>query len=671
MATPTQHIDRALLIGVDNYQYIWPLLNGCVGDVNGLEQALVTHLQTPPGQIVKLTAGQDGQEKPEELATRDNIIKALKRLAAETQEGEQIYIHYSGHGMRNDTTILPGYEPDGRDEAIAPTDTGYQDPANYYILDKELGWLIRQITDKGAFVTVVLDCCHSASGTRLAEVVKVRRGQRRPEDGAGERGWEGGDPRPRPDSTLVAPLAELKAVVSAEGGAGSLLPAPKNYVLLTACREQETAKEYHSNGVFTYYFLQLLQKGITGLTYRTLQDQVAGSILQLASSDPNYTEQTPQLEGNGHLILFGGGVTAQPYALGAVRQADGTLLLTGGAAVGLTVGSTIALYPPGAINLDDPNGQLALATVTRVQPDASIARVADGVSVDTLVPGMQAVVVRPGVAKVRRRIAIGDGPGLDELKQAIAQGGRDGAGSPYIEAVAPGDRQEFSVVVDRGFYSILDQRDQSLPRITPPLVVGQSPAVRQMVQRLEHVVQYRNFWELHNEDESSGLRGKLAVSVELVGSAGRGAGRIALRPGDIIRIRVHNHAGKPLSAALLYFAPDWSVSRIWPDGPSPAYTELASTDDGFAVYEMEAALPTGITHSVERLKLFATEKPTSFDVLTLGSLDVARQITRSVGGDALENLLADIGEGQNTRELVRRTGTGDWGTAECELETSV
>jgi len=88
------------------------------------------------------------------------------------------------------------------------------------------------------------------------------------------------------------------------------------------------------------------------------------------------------------------------------------------------------------------------------------------------------------------------------------------------------------------------------------------------------------------------------------------------------------------------------------------------------VYEMEAALPTGITHSVYCLKPFATEKPTSFDVLTLGSLDVARQITRSVGGDALENLLADIGEGQNTRELVRRTGTGDWGTAECELETS-
>ena len=86
---------------------------------------------------------------------------------------------------------------------------------------------------------------------------------------------------------------------------------------------------------------------------------------------------------------------------------------------------------------------------------------------------------------------------------------------------------------------------------------------------------------------------------------------------------------------------------------------------------MEAILPTGVTHSVRAPELFADEKPTSFDVLTLGSLDVARQVTRAARGNALENLLADIGEGRNTRELVRRTGTGDWGTAELELETSV
>ncbi len=230
-----------------------------------LQQALVTRLHTPADRIIKLTAGKPG-EKPEELATRANIIGALRRLGELAQAGEQIYVHYSGHGMRNDNTILPGLEADGRDEAIAPTDTGYKEPAAYYILDKELGWLIRRVTDRGAFVTVILDCCHSASGTRnLESMVSVRHGLRRWEDGAGHRGWEGGDPRPRPDSTLVAPREQLKAVVAAEGCGGSLLPAPMNYVLLTACRERETAKEHRRNGVFTYFLLRLLEKDLSRL----------------------------------------------------------------------------------------------------------------------------------------------------------------------------------------------------------------------------------------------------------------------------------------------------------------------------------------------------------------------------------------------------------------------
>ena len=209
--------------------------------------------------------------------------------------------------MRNDTTILPGIEADGRDEAIAPADSGYRAPAKYYILDKELGWLLRQITDKGAFVTVVLDCCHSASGT--GEIGGPGSG-REPKV---RRGWEGSDPRPRTDANLVAPIDQLKAVVTAAAGVtGSLLPAPKNYVLMTACRERETAKEYGTNGVFTYFMLEHLKPGLAGLTYRGLQDRVGGRIRELASGDRRYDEQTPQMEGNGNLVVFGGGVVAEP-----------------------------------------------------------------------------------------------------------------------------------------------------------------------------------------------------------------------------------------------------------------------------------------------------------------------------------------------------------------------
>ena len=163
---PAQRVDRALLIGVDRYKYIRPNLGGCVGDVERVRDLLVGQLATPPRRIIQLTSSMQRKEKAPNRPTRENIINSMKRLAAAAKPGEQIYIHYSGHGMRNATTILPGIESDGRDEAIAPMDSGYSDPASYYILDKELGWLIRLITNTGAFVTVILDCCHSASGTR-------------------------------------------------------------------------------------------------------------------------------------------------------------------------------------------------------------------------------------------------------------------------------------------------------------------------------------------------------------------------------------------------------------------------------------------------------------------------------------------------------------------------
>jgi hypothetical protein len=670
---PTQRIDRALLIGIDRYESIGPNLSGCVGDVEAVARFLTERLSTPPGQIIKLTSSLEGTEQPADLATRDNIIAGFKKLAQLSLKNEQIYIQYSGHGMRNDSTLMPGIEPDGRDEAIAPLDSGYADPAAFYILDKELGWLIKQITDTGAFVTFVSDCCHSASMTRAVSEVKIRKGQRKTADVVGGRGWEGGDPRPRPDSTLVAPLSELKAIVtSAAGSTGSLLPAPRNYVLMTGCRERETAKEFQGNGAFTFFMLDHLKGDFSALSYRSLVDRIGGSIIQLSITDPNYRDQTPQLEGHPDLLVFGGGAAVEPAAMTATPLADGTIQVSAGAAVGMAMGTVLALYPAGAIDFNDPTSQIGLITLTSVGPDVSIGALAEGEGPAKLSAGMRAVVVRPNLVKVKRRVAIGDGPELATLKSAIAQGGRDRKGSPYLDVVAPDNQEEFSVVVQGGDYVVFDSRDQSIPRLSPPIAVSEPGAAERMLQRLEHLVQYRNAWELRNDVDSSNLNGTLSISVVCRNT--RSAGRVEFGPGDDVRIRVHNRSNRPLSAALLYFGPDWSIKRLWPDGAT-AFEELAVTgDDGLEVYEAVAKLPAGVSSSVERLKLFATDKPTSFDALSLDSLNVARQAlrsTRSPIANPLENLLADVGEGRATRELVaRRSGTGDWSTAELELEVS-
>ena len=271
------------------------------------------------------------------------------------------------------------------------------------------------------------------------------------------------------------------------------------------------------------------------------------------------------------------------------------------------------------------------------------------------------------------------GAELDLLRRALTDG-QGGQGSRFLELVnLDGGRPELIVKVQNGQYWIYDHQDPPLPlpRITPPLIAASGndqadwETAKQVRQRLEHIVQYLNAWDLRNGDDRSALRDKLAISVERVGT--RSAGRVGLNPGDRIRVCLHNRSGDETSAALLYFSPSWEVKRIWPQGSE--FALLGRTEDrGTEVLTMAVQLPEDQAFAIERLKLFATHKdwPTSFDLLCLNTLDTARAATRDAlpsPRNALEALLDSVGSGSATRELVSIGNTGDWGTAELELET--
>ena len=67
-----------------------------------------------------------------------------------------------------------------------------------------------------------------------------------------------------------------------------------------------------SNGAFTFFMLKHLGDEFVNLTYRSLVDQTGSSILQLAENNAGYRDQTPQLEGNGNMVVFGGGWSSRP-----------------------------------------------------------------------------------------------------------------------------------------------------------------------------------------------------------------------------------------------------------------------------------------------------------------------------------------------------------------------
>lgn len=144
---------KALLIGI-NYKGTENELNGCLNDVANVNTMLITQFNYSSSNITILT--DDTPVKP----TRDNILSALNNVCTSSVEGDEIWIHYSGHGSYvRDTN---GDETDGNDEAIVPLD--FQE--NGFIIDDVIKATFSKLHPKSRCV-VVFDSCHSGTCSDL------------------------------------------------------------------------------------------------------------------------------------------------------------------------------------------------------------------------------------------------------------------------------------------------------------------------------------------------------------------------------------------------------------------------------------------------------------------------------------------------------------------------
>ncbi|KAL3916473.1 MAG: hypothetical protein SGARI_007950 [Bacillariaceae sp.] len=111
-------------------------------DVHGFQEENITVLMD------------DGQHT---RPTRDNIMAAYKKIVAESQSGDVVFCHYSGHGgkLRDDN----GDEKDGYDETLVPVD--YKTSGQ--IRDDALYDCLVAPMKAGVFATFIMDCCHSGS----------------------------------------------------------------------------------------------------------------------------------------------------------------------------------------------------------------------------------------------------------------------------------------------------------------------------------------------------------------------------------------------------------------------------------------------------------------------------------------------------------------------------
>ncbi|PBK59428.1 hypothetical protein ARMSODRAFT_899249 [Armillaria solidipes] len=305
----------ALIIGIDKYLSNGVKdLSGAVADANAVDAFLQKSLHIPNGQIKILR---------NEEATRVTIETEIKDLGNNPaiKKDDPILIYYAGHGAEaNAPSGWPSAS--GRLQMLVPYDfipSGSDDSERGQgVLDVRLSHLLADLAAKKSDnITVILDCCHSGSGTRT-------------DDNDPTFAVRGID---LPETYTVAQdllhdiEPDARASVVAKGFETTGL---SSHVLLSACKRGQEAGERDGRGAFTSALLSLLQQNdLDKLSYK-----------DIITNLPDLSEQDPQCEGvHQSRCLFNSKVASpqrELYPIRASSDIPGQYVLHAGEAHGIT-----------------------------------------------------------------------------------------------------------------------------------------------------------------------------------------------------------------------------------------------------------------------------------------------------------------------------------------------
>ena len=274
-------VKKALLVGINDYPGTQNDLMGCVNDITNVYDVLVKYFGFKPSDITMLA---------DRRATKAAIVDGLVKLIAAGGPGDTLVFHYSGHGSQ--VADPEGDEPDGKDETICPYDFDWDDG---FIKDDDFARIFKELK-KGAALEVILDSCHSGTGTRemvldRTSLSALQGGQLNVADL-----WSSSHCiRPR----YLAPPADV--ALRGDEIFGPALPlrrlasgAAMNHVLWAACRDNQYSADADvggaPGGAFTYFFCRHIRDAAGRISREDLIKRVRASLAHEGFS------QVPQLE---------------------------------------------------------------------------------------------------------------------------------------------------------------------------------------------------------------------------------------------------------------------------------------------------------------------------------------------------------------------------------------
>ncbi len=264
-------MNKALLVGINNYPDPENHLSGCVNDVTDMADFLTNKESFSMNDVRLLT---------DDRATKANIVERLKWLVADVKAGDRLVFLYSGHGAQLATRDKTG-EVDKKDEIICPWDFDWTDATS--IRDNEFNKIFQTVPIGVSFMWLS-DSCHSGGLTREIKPKTKHKSKSKFIAAPADIHWR----------NVTADTLNVKS--------NKLVPSDKlNVALISGCQSNQTSADAsfnnRNNGAMTYYLLKTL-KTASGLKM-PLNDLVKQINADLNKA--GYT-QNPQLEGNKALM---------------------------------------------------------------------------------------------------------------------------------------------------------------------------------------------------------------------------------------------------------------------------------------------------------------------------------------------------------------------------------
>jgi len=603
----------ALLIGIGNYPQDggWQRINS-TNDLAVISDAL-RRRGLPDDHIFILK---------DQQATRAGILNFWKSVfLPRVQRGDVIYFQFSGHGQQ--VADDNGDELDGYDEAIVPYDSPLRYQAGVYqgenlIRDDELNNLFADLRGRigpAGNLMVVLDACHSGTGTRgmaPARGTDVAMASDEYKTAAARRS---GDGYTAPQFG-AAGASELAPMVAFFGAA-------HNQLNFEARDEQGQLL-----GSLTYALSKKLSEVSPGTTYRGLFDQVR---MEMSSIAPN---QQPQAEGSLDQELLGGRLLASPSYHRVVRWNDpGSVVVNAGWIQSLNEGAVVGLYPA---ETRDPSQATPLAkgTVIRALPFEATLQL-DSSLREQQAKSCWAYVLEPNFGDLRIGLSIQlpeNHPVRKELLEKL----------PKHPMIRLDEAPEAHLVVSGNSTQLIGAGDMLLTETTP----SQAPAIAadRILERMKVYARAKYFRKLEMQSKYLNVdfefvpvrldsRTGVETSVIPLDTKRDPLGTVHFQNNDAFRFRVTNRGGKAAYFTIVDIMPDNNLAVLIP-GQTETPAEFR-VGPGQSV-EVPNLFSIGPPAGVEMFKLIATEQPVDLRPVMRGIN------TRGPGDSPLKKMLDDV-----------------------------